>query len=358
MKQYGLFDDSIAYDRLDKCLDPLLRLNEVVNWELFRAQLQSIRKNETVGRPSFDVVMMFKIMILQSLYNISDDAMEFFIRDRLSFMRFLSLDLTERVPDAKTIWKFREELTKAELIKPLFAQFDEYLAANGFEAKGGQLIDATIVEVPIQHNTKEERKQIENGETPVEWNKSKTSQKDTDARWTKKNSKSFFGYKDHVNVDEDNKIIRDYDVSPANTHDSQKLEEIVTVGGNMEKPSEATDTTKSEDIPEAPPKPKVYADKAYDSKNIDEFLSRAGLEPQICRKAKRGTPLSEGQKEENRKRSKIRTRVEHVFGAMYQKAHDLTIRTIGLSHAAAKIGLRNIAYNMMRFCYLSRAKAA
>jgi IS5 family transposase len=93
-------------------------------------------------------------MILQSLYNISDDAMEFFIRDRLSFMRFLGLDLTERVPDAKTIWKFREELTKAELIKPLFAQFDAYLAANGFEAKGGQLIDATIVEVPIQHNTK------------------------------------------------------------------------------------------------------------------------------------------------------------------------------------------------------------
>jgi IS5 family transposase len=356
MKQYGLFDDRIAYDRLDKCLDPLLRLNEVVNWELFRVQLQSIRKNETVGRPSFDVVMMFKAMILQSLYNISDDAMEFFIRDRLSFMRFLGLDLTEKVPDAKTIWKFREELTKAGLIKPLLAQFDEYLTANGFEAKGGQLIDATIVEVPIQHNTKKERKQIESGEKPVEWSKSKTSQKDTDARWTKKNGKSFFGYKDHVNVDEDNKIIRDYDVSPANTHDSQKFEEVVIVGGDTEKPSDVTEAVDSEDIPEETPK--VYADKAYDSKHIDEFLSRAGLEPQICRKAKRGAPLSESQKMENRKRSKIRARVEHVFGAMYQKAHDLTIRTIGLSRASAKIGLRNIAYNMMRCCYLSRAKAA
>jgi IS5 family transposase len=351
MKQHGLFDDVIAYDRLDKCPDPLLRLAKVVNWELFRVQLQSIRKNETVGRPSFDVVMMFKIMILQSLYNISDDAMEFFIRDRLSFMRFLGLDLTERVPDAKTIWKFREELTKAELIKPLFAQFDEYLAANGFEAKGGQLIDATIVEVPIQHNTKEERKQIESGEKPVEWNKSKTSQKDTDARWTKKNAKSFFGYKDHVNVDEENKIIRDYDVSPANVHDSQKFEEIVIVGVETEKPSGAAESVDSEDTP------KVYADKAYDSKKIDKFLSSAGLEAQICRKAKRGAPLSESQKEENRHRSKIRARVEHVFGAMYQKAHDLTIRTIGLSRASAKIGLRNIAYNMMRFCYLSRAKA-
>jgi IS5 family transposase len=352
MKQYGLFDNTIAYDRLDKCLDPLLRLAKVVNWELFRVQLQNIRKNETVGRPSFDVVMMFKVMVLQSLYNISDDAMEFFIRDRLSFMRFLGLDLTERVPDAKTIWKFREELTKAELIKPLFAQFDEYLAANGFEAKGGQLIDATIVEVPIQHNTKEERELIESGEQPVKWNKAKASQKDTDARWTKKNAKSFFGYKDHVNVDEDSKIIRDYEVSPANVHDSQKLEEIVIVGGEKAEPSGVTESAESEDTP------KVYADKAYDSKKIDKFLSRAGFEPQICRKAKRGASLSESQKEENRKRSKIRARVEHVFGAMHQKAHDLTIRTIGLSRASAKIGLRNIAYNMMRFCYLTRAKAA
>jgi IS5 family transposase len=356
MKQYGLFDDTIAYDRLDKCLDPLLRLGEVVNWELFRVQLQSIRKNETVGRPSFDAVMMFKVVILQSLYNISDDAMEFFIRDRLSFMRFLGLDLTERVPDAKTIWNFREKLTKAELIKPLFAQFDEYLAANGFEAKGGQLIDATIVEVPIQHNTKEERKQIESGEKPVEWNKAKASQKDTDARWTKKNAKSFFGYKDHVNVDEDNKIIRDYEVSPANVHDSQKFEEIVIVGGEKPEPSDVTETLESEDMPEDTPR--IYADKAYDSKKIDKFLSHVGLEPQICRKAKRGASLTESQKDENRKRSKIRARVEHVFGAMYQKAHDLTIRTIGLSRATVKIGLRNISYNMMRFCYLTRTKAA
>jgi IS5 family transposase len=146
-----------------------------------------------------------------------------------------------------------------------------------------------------------------------------------------------------VNVDEENKIIRDYDVSPANTHDSQKFEEIVTVGDDTGKPSAITETVDSEDISEDIPK--VYADKAYDSEKIDKFLGRAGLEPQICRKAKRGAPLSENQKEENRKRSKIRARVEHVFGAMYQKAHDLTIRTIGLSRASAKIGLRNLSYN-------------
>jgi IS5 family transposase len=289
--------------------------------------------------------MMFKVMILQSLYNISDDSMEFFIRDRLSFMRFLGLDLTERTPDAKTIWKFREELTKSELIKPLFAKFDGYLAANGFEAKGGQLIDATIVEVPARHDGKGEREQIDSGVKPAEWSKPKASQKDTDARWTKKGGKSFFGYKDHVNVDEGNKIIRSYDVSPANVHDSQKLGEIVILG------REAAEAAGSEDTP------KVYADRAYNSEKIDEFLDRAGLHSKICRKAKRGAPLSESQRSENRERSRVRVRVEHVFGAMFQKAHDLMLRTIGLRRAAAKIGLRNIAYNMMRFCYLSRAKA-
>jgi IS5 family transposase len=157
------------------------------------------------------------------------------------------------------------------------------------------------------------------------------------------------------NIDEDNKIIRDYDVSPANTHDSRKLEETVTVGGDMEKLSGVTETVDSEDIPEATPK--VYADKAYDSKKTDKFLSGAGIEAEICHKAKRGAALSESQKEKNRERSKIRARAEHVFGAMYQKARDLTIRAIGISRASAKIGLRNIAYNMMRFCCLSRVKA-
>jgi IS5 family transposase len=157
------------------------------------------------------------------------------------------------VPDAKTIWKFREELTKAELIKPLFAKFDEYLAANGFEAQGGQLIG---------------------------WN--------------------FFGYKNHANVDEGSKIIRDYDVSPANTHDGQKLEGIVTAGGGTAEPSGETSCTEGGDIP------KVYADKAYDSDKIDAFLRSAGLGSQICRRARRGAPLSEQQKKENLKRSRIR----------------------------------------------------
>ena len=116
MNQLGLFDSFAAYARLDKCTDPLMKLNEIIDWELFRPQLQKIRNNELVGCKGFDVVMMFKILILQALYNMADDATEYMLRDRLSFMRFLGLTMTDKVPDAKTIWKYREQLTEAKLI--------------------------------------------------------------------------------------------------------------------------------------------------------------------------------------------------------------------------------------------------
>jgi transposase len=145
MIQSGLFDTFTAYARLDKCTDPLLKLNKIIEWDLFRPQLQSIRNNDIVGCKGFDVVMMFKILILQALYNLADDAMEYMLRDRLSFMRFLGLAMTDKIPDAKTIWKYREQLTKAGLIKPLFDKFGEYLNEKGFEAAGGQIVDATII---------------------------------------------------------------------------------------------------------------------------------------------------------------------------------------------------------------------
>ena len=163
MFQPSFFDLFTAYARLDKCTDPLLKLNEIIEWELFRPQLQDIRHNEAVGRKGFDVVMMFKILILQALYNLADDVMEYMIRDRLSFMRFLGLSTTDKVPDAKTIWKYREQLMEAELIRPLFDKFEEYLSEKGFKAAGGQLIDATIIQVPIQHNKVEETEQIKKG---------------------------------------------------------------------------------------------------------------------------------------------------------------------------------------------------
>jgi len=146
---------------------------------------------------------MFKLLILQSLYNLSDDQMEFQIIDRLSFKRFLGFKSSDRVLDSKTIWKFRETLIEEGVIEALFFRFNQALDDQSVFAKTGQIIDASFVEVPRQRNTLEENKQIKQGQTPEAWKAkpNKLRQKDRDARWTKKNKMSFYGYKNHIKVD-------------------------------------------------------------------------------------------------------------------------------------------------------------
>jgi IS5 family transposase len=144
---------------------------------------------------------MFKVLILQSLYNFSDDAVEFQILDRLSPMRFLKRGLGDRVPDSKTIWLFRDQLSTAGMMDQLFKQFDRYLTTNGYSARKGQIVDASIVSVPKQRNSRNENQQIKQEETPEEWKLAKKSHKDMDARWTKKNGKTYYGYKNHNRID-------------------------------------------------------------------------------------------------------------------------------------------------------------
>src|SRR5512136_2773831 len=112
---------------------------------------------------------MFKVLVLQSLYNLSDERLEFQIRDRISFMRFLDLGLGDAVPDEKTIWLFRQQLTEAGLIKRLFQEFDAFLEDKGFSARKGQIIDASIIEAPRQRNSREENRQIKAGQIPEDW---------------------------------------------------------------------------------------------------------------------------------------------------------------------------------------------
>jgi len=167
------------------------------------------------------------LLILQSLYNLSEAQIEFQIRDRMTFMQFLGLDWKSTVPDEKSVWLFRDQLTKAKLMKPLFDRFESLLVEQGFEAKRGQMVDATIINVPVQHNRKAENEQIKKGETPKDWPEAKGRQKDTDARFTRKRKKTFFGYKNHANVDVQHKLIRDYEVTDASVHDSQVSEELL-----------------------------------------------------------------------------------------------------------------------------------
>ena len=215
MGQKGFFNLERRLEAISAKGDPLETIKKTVRWEDFRADIEAVtetkaeERKSNAGRKPYDAILKFKIVVLQSLHNLSDEQSEYLIRDRMSFMRFLDLELEDAVPDATTIWLFREALVAAGLIDKLFARFGQHLEAAGYLARGGQIIDATIVAVPKQRNTKEENEAIKAGQTPEGWEKqpAKNAQKDKDARWTKRNDASLYGYKNHIGVDKAHKLI-------------------------------------------------------------------------------------------------------------------------------------------------------
>ena len=326
--------------------DPLEAIARLVPWEDFRAEIEAVvltadsDKKSSAGRKPFDAILMFRMLVLQSLYNLSDEQVEYQVRDRLSFTRFLRLGIENRIPDGTTLWLFREKLAAAGLIEKLFEQFGRHLGSQGLHrVRGGQMVDATIVAVPRQRNTREQNEAIKRGQPPADWatKPAKNRQKDKDARWTKKHGKSFYGYKNHVNADAKHKLIRRYDVSDASVHDSQTLD------GLLNKDNTSRD---------------VYADSAYRSAEIEAKLKARGFRSRIHRRGSRNHPLSEAQQEANRRKSKIRVRIEHVFGAQETSPGGRIVRTIGIVRARAKIGLQNLVYNIRRLAVLERVAPA
>ncbi len=214
--------------RLEEGKDKLRDLNELVSWESLRGVLEQLPRKErksNAGRKAIDRIVLFKLLILKQLYNLSNDEVEYQAHDRASFRRFLGLSGAEEIPDATTIDGFEKQLRHADLIAGLFEQFEDFLRQSGYAAKGGQIIDATLIPVPIQRNSRDENQQIKHGEIPDGWadNLHKLAQKDTDARWTQKNGKSYFGYKDHISIDVEYGFIRRYSITDASVHDSQVL---------------------------------------------------------------------------------------------------------------------------------------
>src|SRR5947209_7091982 len=235
MGQLGFFDAEKRLAALSAKGDPLEDIDRLVPWESFRADIEAvvltpdeIRKN-SAGRKPVDAIVMFRMLVLQALHNLSDEQVEYQVRDRLSFTRFLRLGIEDRIPDGTTLWLFREALAKAGLIEKLFERFGQHLEAKGYVARGGQMIDATIVPVPKQRNSRDENEDVKGGKTPKAWkqNPAKNRQKDKDARWTKKHGKSFYGYKNHVNADAKRKLIRQYDVTDASVHDIQTFDGLL-----------------------------------------------------------------------------------------------------------------------------------
>lgn len=338
-KARGLFDEQFRLEKISKQKDPLVKLSSYIDFEYFRKPLKQFfdkasdaRKG---GRPPYDYVLLFKILILQRYYNLSDDNIEYAVLDRLSFMRFLGLGINNPVPDAKTIWLFRDKLTQGDMIEKLFSDLDKQLDKDGIIVHSGKLVDASIVEVPIQRNTREENKDIKDGKVPQDWanDDNKLRQKDTDAQWVTHNGTDYFGYKDHIKADEKTLLITDYAVTTANVHDSVVLDEL---------------TSKKEDGGQP-----LHADSAYRSEDIEAMLKRKQVESQIHEKGYRNHPLTKRQKQRNRKKSKIRARIEHVFAFMTNSMNDIFLYYRSLKRVATGIGLMNLTYNLFRLVQLN-----
>jgi len=331
-RDMGLFDTDIRLSKLIQLGDPMYRLSQGIDFEIFRVPLvTSLAKlaKGAGGRPPYDYVLMFKILILQRYFNLSDDQVEFQVCDRISFMRFLGLTVSDDIPDSKTVWKFREQLVDLGLVESLFSLFTAELDKLGLILNEGKIVDASFVEVPKQRNSKEQNQAIKQGEIPAEFieNPHKLAQKDTDARWTKKNNCSYYGYKNHVKVDEKSKIITQYKVTDASIHDSQ---EIVNLIDEKDKG-----------------KP-LFADSAYTGEELHQELLNKEVVLQIHEKGYKNKPLTAEQKENNKAKSHFRVRVEHVFGFMENSMNGMTLESRSFERIAASIGMMNLVYNMFR----------
>jgi len=316
------------------------KLSSIIDWEAFRGDLEDVlgylkRNKAKGGRPPFDPVFMFKVLVLQKFHGLSDASVEEQIADRFSFMEFLGLRPGDAIPDGNTVWDFREALDRDERkgSERLFARFDSMLEAHGLIGYEGSIIDASFLDAPRQRNTRKQNEEIKKGERPEGFEKDtpKGKQKDCEARWAKKNNETHYGFKNHAKVDAKSKLVTAGKTTAANVHDSKVFKDLVDKSDNA-----------------------VFADSAYASEESERYLLEdCDCEDFVMFKGRRGHPLSEEEKATNTLRSRIRVRVEHVFGRMSQMGMD-KVRSVGIKRATQHNNLSNLVYNMDRYAFLVR----
>ncbi len=367
MEQRSLFGLSEQLEKLSKHGDPLEVLQATVDFEYFRGWLvEGLGYGDGVkgGRPPFDPVAMFKALILQTQHNLSDARMEFMIRDRLSWMRFLGLDLGGPTPDENTIRHFRNRLTETGTLKRVMKAFGWQLRKKGYVPMSGQIVDASLVPVPKQRNTEGERKEIRAGKSAKEifWPDApnKAAQKDVNARWTLKIGGKVryrpdgtplpmiavpvFGYKSHIAIDRRYGFIREAAVTSASAADGRMLRHPAT-----------TDNTSSEVWAGEPGSATGSNEPANTcrSQTNEKWLAAKMLTSRIHRRKPMGKPMPEATARANAKKSSVRARIEHVF-AHQKNRFGLFIRTIGIARAEAKLTLANLACNFDRLVFHER----
>ena len=341
----------------------LEQLDAVVDWEGFRAVLESIWPctvdDGGRGRSSWDAVLMLKVFVYGKLQgNLSDAQLEEHCLCNLRVKRFLGLGL-ERYPDEKTIHKYRSELAKSGRWEELFMKFHEQLVAKGYQIKEGVMIDASVMPSPVQRQVATEKTHTEVAEEPVstaaavveeteqeavvemardqveEPSEAQQRQLDRDASWVTRPGKSEHGYKLHIVMDVGHKVIWVVEATAANVHDSKMALGVL------------------EKVPRGHP---VYGDRGYDSAKLRSELQARGLEPRIAARSRQSNETRAAKVERietNQQFAKTRVRVEHGFAMIKHNMGCRLHRGIGLARAQSELGLTCLVYNMARLRFLA-----
>lgn len=291
------------YEKVKQLRSRLEDMNKLINWEQFLLLFSD--NNSIMGRPRYNRVLMIKILILQSWYSISDEEIEFQIYDRLSFQQFLNFP--KNIPDYSTIWRFREELTEEDIIDKIWYELGRQIESHNIKIKEGKIQDATFIEAdPGKKNSGMNGRGRE----------AKTS-RSRDGTWTKKGKKSYFGFKSHVKMDVDTKMITEVAVTTAKTFDGH------------------IDLAKPEDI--------VYRDKAY---------SGSGTKAKGNASMKKGK-LTPKQELRNKRISKKRCRGEHPFGTINRSFKGGRTKLTTIARVFVQQVFVGMAYNLHRLRFLT-----
>ncbi len=291
-------------------------INAQVNFSEAESALEATYS--ALGRPAHRVPVMLRIMILQHLYGLSDPQAEEQLRDRLSFQKFVGLSAQEMVPDETAICRFRERLISCKLHERLLEMLNRQLETAGYLLKRTTLVDATLIESSRKRPPREVAK---DGLAP-----------DTDARYARKNGRSYYGYKAHMSTDGRHQLIYRTKVTPANVDDSQVFEELID-----------------------PDTRAAYADKAYDSKANKAWLAAHGIANGILKKGARHIKLTEDDHARNARKTKRRRHIERVFAHLKKWQHYRRVRYLGLAKNQLEFTLKAVAYNLKRLCSLVAA---
>lgn len=322
LKQRSLADSMVVTHEAVKELD---ELNELINWSRVEQHLSHLHAKPR-GEKAWPPLFMFKALLLQSWYNLSDPQLEKQLARDLLFRRFVELDLSESVPDHSTFWRFRQALEKEGLMSQLLSEVNQQLCEQGLYIKSGEvsIVDASVIEAKQSRPNKR---------------KDGSSTQDSEADWNvKKGSdgkrKSTYGFKAHLNVDEDG-LIKSTDYSSGSSHDSNHFTDLL--GGEESA---------------------VYADSAYQSEKHDQWLSARDIDNRLTKRAYRNRPLSEKDKQFNRLHSGVRSTVERVFGVLKQHYGMAKARYLGLARNRTRFELMCVAHNIKRGLSLQQGSCA